>query len=204
MSTFDLKNFNIKEFDAVLACGLSQGLGQSDGQMCIEAAICKVLGMDHGDDPGCVAKSVRSFKISLNDKVWSSPQARADGLRDLGLAQLGSLGTIDDKQFVTKLAERLIRVLVPTLIRDLYPTNDKLLAAADRCEVEGPRYSALAARGLLRAADAAAAAAVAAADAAADAAVDARDKYLKLGAKIALDVLIEMKSPGVELLGASK
>jgi len=221
---FEVKQFDVEKFDAVLARGLSNGVGNPDGQMCIEAAICNVLGLPHGDDPGCVASSVRSFKIALNDKKWSSPAARAAGLRDLGLAQLGSKGTINDREFVTKLAEKLIRVLVPTLIRDLYPNKPELLAAADRCEAEGTKEAARAARDLLYAAAdadaaadaaayaaaaaaayaaayaAAAAAAAAAAYAAAYAKSKARDKYLNLGAKCALDVLIEMKSPGVALL----
>ena len=252
---FKLEDFDVKKFDAVLARGLSHGVGKPEGQMCIEAAICNVLGMDHGDDPGCVAKSVRNFKIALNDKKWSSPQARSEGLRDLGLAQLGSLGIVDDREFVNRLAQKLIRVMVPTLIRDLYAKDEGLMEVADRCEREGSRESALAVCDALRkkayAADAAAyadaayaaaytaaydaaytaayaayaadaaeaAAAYAAAYAAADAAdaaayaaraaeaaaADAKssDKYLCLGAKCDLDVLIDLKSPGCELLRVS-
>ena len=218
MNTFDVTTFAVDKFDAILARGLSNGLGKQDGQMCIEAAICNVLGLPHSDDPGCVAAAVRSFKIGLNDKAWSSPVARAEGLRDLGLAQLGSLGTVDDKQFVKLLAGKLIRVLVPTLVRDLYP--GKYTALCDACERDGTRESALALKDALRshayaaaaaadadaadatyasaAADAAAAHAAAAADASAAAA--ARDKYLRLAAKLALEVLVELKSPGVALL----
>ena len=221
---FNVKQFDVKKFDAILARGLSHGMGSQNGQMCIEAAICNVLGMEHSDDPKCVAKAVRSFKISLNDRSWSSPAARAEGLRDLGLAQLGSLGVIDDREFVKKLAEKLIRVMIPTLIRDLWATDADLMAVADECEKEGARESALKARDLLRKKSAAAYAAAAyAADAAYAYAADAayayayayaadaayasyaadaaRDKYLLLGAKCALDVLIELKSPGCELLG---
>jgi hypothetical protein len=209
---FNVETFPIDKFDAILnERGLSNGLGKAGGQICIEAAICEALGLDHGDDPGCVAKSVRSFKISLNDKKWSSPQARAKGLRDLGLAQLGSLGTINDIEFVKKLAEKLIRILVPTLIRELYQDKPDLMQVADRCEAEGTRESALAAKNLLRkhAAYAASYAADAAdaASYAADAAYAAprkyapQDRYLSLGAKCALEVLIEMKSPGCALLG---
>src|SRR6266702_1211962 len=71
--TFDVSTFNVKEFDRILSCGLSNGLGIRGSQVCIEAAICQVLGLPHGDDPGCVADSVRRFKIALNDASWSSP-----------------------------------------------------------------------------------------------------------------------------------
>src|SRR6266480_87978 len=101
---FDVNSFDVEKFDSILTRGLSAGLGEQSGQMCIEAAICATLGLPHGDKPTCVAKSVRDFKIALNDKRWSSAKARAEGLRDLGLAQLGSLGVVDDKQFTSKLA----------------------------------------------------------------------------------------------------
>ena len=119
MAAFDIGTFDVKLYDKIIARGLSTGVGRRDGQMCIEAAICTVLGLDHGDDPKCVAASVRSFKISLNDSQWSSTEARAAGLRDLGLAQLGSLGVVDD------------------------------LAAADRCEAEGTYEPAARAAGRL-------------------------------------------------------
>ena len=64
--------------------GLSKGLGeQAPGQMCVEAAVCYALGLPHGDDPGCVSPALRRLKIGLNDANWSSPQARAKGLRRL-------------------------------------------------------------------------------------------------------------------------
>ena len=47
-TVFDVKSFNITEFDRILACGLSKGMGERGKQVCIEAAICQVLGMDHG------------------------------------------------------------------------------------------------------------------------------------------------------------
>ena len=98
--TFKIKDFDVKKFDSILAAGLSKGLGSRGSQVCIEAAICQVLDLPHSDDPGCVAASVRSFKIRLNDSNWSSSKARAAGLRDLGLAQLGSLGVVDDFEFI--------------------------------------------------------------------------------------------------------
>jgi len=216
MKQFDVSTFDVPRFDAILSRGLSVGVGEREGQMCIEAAICTVLDLPHGDDPQCVTKSVRSFKISLNDREWSSPTARSTGLRDLGLAQLGSLGIVDSKEFATRLAKKTIGVMLPMLIREKHPTDLALLNAAQICENEGTLESALALRKFLwdAYADAyayvyvyvyTAAAAAAAADAAAAAAAYAyafpkTDKYLLLGAKLALDVLQELGSPGIALL----
>ncbi len=142
MATFDVNTFNVKEFDRILLLGLSRGLGVPGEQVCVEAAICQTLGLPHGDDPGCVAATVREFKIRLNDSKWTSPKARAKGLRDLGLAQLGSKGTISDQEFVTRLAEKTIRMLLPTMIRDCYPRNEKLLELAEVCEKVSNKESA--------------------------------------------------------------
>jgi hypothetical protein len=199
MEQFDVNTFNVSAFDAILARGLSYGLGETNGQMCIEAAICSVLGLPHGDDPGCVASVVRSFKISLNDSSWSSEKARAKGLRDLGLAQLGSKGVVDDVEFATRIAEKTIRVLVPMLLREVAGKDSKCMAAADRCEKEGSEDAASdAASYAASAARAASDAARAASDAARDA---ASDKYLLLMAGMGLEVLRELNSPGIALLG---
>ena len=74
---------------ATVDAGLSHGLGKAKpGFMCVEAAVCYALGLPHGDDPGCVSPAIRSLKITLNDRYWSSNEARAKGLRRLALAQL--------------------------------------------------------------------------------------------------------------------
>jgi len=134
---FAIKKFDIEKYDSILARGLSSGLGEREAQVCIEAAICEALGLPHGDDPGCVAVAVRSFKITLNDSRWSSEKARAEGLRDLGLAQLGSLGVVNDAEFSKRLAEQTIRVLIPKLFRQIFAGGKNLEAAALRCEKEG-------------------------------------------------------------------
>ncbi len=199
----------IKKFDTLVARGFSSGLGDRDGQMCVEAAICYALDLPHGDDPECVGHSVRSYKIRLNDAEWSSPQARAAGLRDLGIAQIGSRGIVDDTEFSTRLCEKTIRVLIPALFREIFSDGD-CLAAADRCEKEGSADSAARAASAAWAdsADRAASAAWAAAraDSAAWAAARAdsaawADKYLLLSASLALETLRELKSPGCAFIG---
>ena len=126
----------IPKFDAILERGLCSGVGKRDGQMCIEAAICAALDLPHSDKPSCVASAVRSYKIALNDQRWSSPQARAKGLRDIGIAQIGSKGVVDDKEFAKRLADKTARVLIPTLFREIFH-KPELLAVADRCAKEG-------------------------------------------------------------------
>jgi hypothetical protein len=157
----------VEKIDSILARGLCSGVGNRDGQMCVEAAVCAALDLPHGDDPGCVAASVRSFKISLNDSRWSSPKARADGLRNLAIAQLGSLGVIDDEEFAKRIAEKSIRVLIPQLFRELGCSTPEMKAAADRCEWEGTEEAAREARAAANAAADAANAAANAANAAA-------------------------------------
>jgi hypothetical protein len=185
---FDVTTFDVAEFDRILAQGLSKGLGERGDQVCIEAAICQVLHLPHGDDPGCVAAAVRSFKITLNDAAWSSPKARAAGLHDLGLAQLGSAGVVSDAEFAKRIAENTIRVLIPKLFRQVFPKDEKCMAAALRCELEGSEEAA--SEAAARASEAAWAAARAAAS----------NEYLILSASLALAVLRDLNSPGVKLL----
>jgi hypothetical protein len=156
-----------------VAAGLVSGMGVAEpGKMCVEAAVCYALGLPHGDDPGCVSPGLRALKIRLNDAQWSSPQARAQGLRRLAVAQLGSAGELDDQVFRARVVEMTIRRIVPMALRaaaQRVPTHaDALEAAAVRCEREGTHDAARQARSAAYAA--AAAAAASAADAAAAAA----------------------------------
>jgi hypothetical protein len=156
--------------------GLVNGLGKPQpGQMCVEAAVCYALGLPHGDDPKCVAPSLRHLKIKLNDSHWSSAKARAAGLRRLALVQLGSAGTLDEKEFVARCAMLSIRTCVPVALRAAATRfkgekRDALLEAANRCEAEPTLENARHARKAATAATADAADATAAATNAAAAA----------------------------------
>ena len=97
----------------VVDAGLSRGMGEErPGYMCIEAAVCYAMGLPHSDDPPCVAESVRYLKIALNDHdAWEThdeygnendAQARAEGLRRIAIAQLGS-NTLSDLKFLKRL-----------------------------------------------------------------------------------------------------
>lgn len=165
----------------VVNAGLVQGIGEPiPGEMCVEAAVCYALGLPHGDEPSCVAPAVRRLKIRLNDACWSSPQARAKGLRRLAIAALGSRGALDDVEFGTRVARLAIQTCVPTALRVVAQRRagaqrERLLQAAELCEREPTRKHALKARA---AAYAAAASAYAdAAYAATAAAYDASDAH---------------------------
>jgi hypothetical protein len=205
--------------------GLSSGLGiREPGEFCVEAAVCYALDLPHGDDPGCVAPALRSLKIALNDRPWSSRAARAKGLRRLAVAQLGSKGHLDEAEFRTRIVDLALRKSVPSALRSAASIckDEKhkaaLCEAANRCERDGTQQAVIDARAVAKAADADAAAyaATAAATAAAaygtygtyaaaaaadaDAAADARDKSLADYAEAVVQILIDMKAPGCEWL----
>jgi hypothetical protein len=168
---------HVNKIHELLDHGLVTGVGIPEpGKMCVEAAICFALGLPHGDDPQCVLPSIRRLKIGLNDSFrWTSNMARAEGLRRLAIAQLGSKGAVDEKEFVARLAAMTIRTIVPPCLRRLakhVKDPSRLLAAALRCEQEPTKANAEEAK------SAAAAAAAADADAyAAAAAAAAADAY---------------------------
>jgi hypothetical protein len=196
--------------------GLVQGLGKAEpGMMCIEAAVCYAMGLPHSDNPTCVGSAVRTFKIRLNDASWSSPAARAAGMRKLAVAQLGS-DAIDQRKFSNLVVLKTINKLLPVIFRDVAEKltgerKESLQVFASKMEeaysLEEGKKVVMAAK---NAADAAYAAAVAAADAtyatyvayyyAARAATVDTDKYLLLSAEIGLSALKELNSPGCEYL----
>ena len=117
---------------AVVDAGLVQGQGRPvPGQMCVEAAVCFALGLPHGDDPACVSPALRRLKIGLNDRAWSSNAARAKGLRRLAVAQLGSAGVLDDREFMRRVAEMTIRKAVPIGLRAAAKLNPKHATALE-------------------------------------------------------------------------
>ena len=129
----------------VVDAGLCVGLGNPvPGQMCIEAAVCYALGQPHSDEPECVHNAVRAFKIPLNDSLWSSNEARAQGMRRLAIAQLGTDDkSFDSKKFIEVLIEQTIRKIVPRALRASIKglksgaRRSALEEAAVRCERDG-------------------------------------------------------------------
>jgi hypothetical protein len=113
---------------SVVDKGLCKGLGSpKEGEMCIEAAVNYAMGLPHGDNPPCVGKAVRSLKISLNDRNWSSNTARAAGMRRLSIAQLGTAGQIDDREFIKALAQMTTQKIVPRAFRTAARVSGKIM-----------------------------------------------------------------------------
>src|SRR5271170_392014 len=117
-SNMQITRAHIDKINSLLDHGLVKGLGvQQEGKMCVEAAISYALGLKHGDDPGCVMEPLRRLKIRLNDSsYWTSNKARAEGLRRLAIAQLGSKG-MDEKDFAKRVAHMTIQTIVPSALR---------------------------------------------------------------------------------------
>jgi aminopeptidase N len=169
----------------IVDAGLVHGVGNPiPGQMCVEAAVCYALGLPHGDDPQCVAESLRVLKIRLNDSSWSSNLARAKGLRRLAVAQLGSAGILNEAEFTRLIIDNALGSTVPRALRIAASVQRDpkhkaaLIEAASRCERERSRKAASDALATASAANAAAACAAAACAAcAADADANAAAAY---------------------------
>jgi len=188
----------------VVDAGLVKGVGNRKlGEMCVEAAVCFALGEKHGDEPTCVDPILRAFKIGLNDAEWSSTKARANGLRRLALAQLGSAGAFDATDFAHRLTMMTVNKIVPRVLRVAAAMklpgkhSEALEQAAKACESaetsDAASYAA-------RAASDAASAASYAASAASDAASAASDKELATVAEDVVQILIAMNVPGIQWL----
>ena len=159
---------------ATVDAGLVHGIGEPvPGRMCVEAAVCYALGQPHGDEPTCVGRAVRAYKIRLNDSGWSSNAARAKGMRRVAIAQLGS-DKIDQQAFREYVALHVVRRIVPIAARAAAKLNPShagaILALVSACEAAAclpdAQQASLQLRQALRAYAAAADAAAYAADAA--------------------------------------
>ena len=221
---------NIDKLNALLDHGLVKDLGVPEpGKMCVEAAVCAALGLPHGDDPGCVIDSLRNVKIALNDSdMWDSNQSRAEGLRRLAIAQIGTRGAINEGKFARRVVTLAIRVVVPIALRVLADETDgehaqALRDIADKCEANPIKENARQAEEVADAypADATDAThsaynAVLYATIAADAYTAANvtyaaiyaagatgtEKVLRDFAEGVVQILIDMKAPGCAWLGA--
>lgn len=96
-------------YNAILDLGLSAG----PGKMTVDHAI---LTANPGYDPSVAPEGVWNFMLALNDANWSSPAARANGLRALGL-QIATLGLVDDAEFTRQLVFLAITEVLPVILR---------------------------------------------------------------------------------------
>lgn len=103
----------------IIPQGLTKGLGEPEpGQMCVEAAVNYAMGAEHSDEPDCVGEAVRAFKIALNDMPWPTKEARASGMIEIAVAQLGS-NKLDQAEFIRKLYHKIVTEIANPLELEL-------------------------------------------------------------------------------------
>jgi len=209
----------VNKINSLLDKGVTSGLSKDPkpGEMCVEQVICYALGEEITDRPSCVDEEVRWFVISLNDRNWSSPSARAEGMRELSIAQLGSK-FLNQWEFLDKLSFRLITKLLPAMFRalgeekwekeikslekakDLKKAKKAAAKIASVIDVDSDTIAAArATRDTYYAVHYIACGAYAASYAAD--ATKTGDKYLKMVAHLGVEVLKDMKSPGCQFIG---
>lgn len=142
MSQEMLTEARIRKILSVVDAGLICGMGvPRPGKMCVEAAVCYALGEPHSDSPSCVGPVVRNFKTNLNDCTWPDSAARAAGLREIAIAQLGS-DSIDQEEFARLMLKEIAKEMVPDILREassLAPAHAEILnQLADGFETEQP------------------------------------------------------------------
>ena len=187
----------IRKLLATVDAGLTAGVGVPEpGKMCVEAAIAFALGEPHSDGPTCVHPVVRAGKIALNDCAWSSDLARAQGLRRVAIAQLGST-KIDYVKYVTLLAQYTHDEIVP-LAAESAKTAAEYAESAESAAQYAAKTAAEYAESAAQYAEYAAQSAKAAryAKTAQYAAQSDRDAALRLSADLMVRALKECGSPG--------
>jgi hypothetical protein len=162
----------------IVSRGLTDGVGVPGGMLCIESAIAEAMGEPHGDEPSCtIGTPQRDYGVRLNDAQWSSPQARAAGMLDYGIAHLGAVSLTEEQQsrwreiVVTRTIGEIVPIALRAAARAVPSHAGALESAARRCETERTREAAQDAYAAAAAATAADAYAYAAAYAAAAARV---------------------------------
>jgi len=217
----------VNSIHSLLDKGVTSGLSKKPkpGNMCVEQVISYALGDKINDEPSCVGYEVRIFVTRLNDRSWSSNSARAEGMRELAIAQLGS-NSLDQKEFLDRFYFAVLTKMLPSMFR--YFGEEKwekeiksLEGAKDLKEAMEASYAAVYAASFVNADDAVryatlyttkedyathyatqAAYSTQAAYIASYAAnlTKTGDKYLCMVAHLAVEVLKEMKSPGYQFL----
>lgn len=119
------------KLNEVLNHGLVTGVGDPEpGKFCAEAAVCYVLGEPHSDRPSCVADADRSLVIRLNDGFPGTEQERAEALRLILLAHLGTNGK-SRVAWARRIAIETVRVILPLALEaaaSIHPQEAHALA----------------------------------------------------------------------------
>lgn len=119
--SFEITPDLVSKINTLLNEGLVRGKGvPSPGNMCVEAAICYALDLDHSDDPQCVNYALRSYKINLNDAYWSTKTARGKGMKRLAILQLGTSEGFDEAYFAEQLVLRSINTVLALYLKERY------------------------------------------------------------------------------------
>lgn len=100
-----------EQLEEIFARGLVSGIGTEE-QTCLEGAIGLVMHGRLNSNPSCVADPDRTWGIVINFAKWSSPQARAEALLPVALAQIGTAGT-DRARWVELVALGTARRVLP-------------------------------------------------------------------------------------------
>jgi len=202
----------VNKIHCLLDKGVTPGFSKDPkpGNMCLEQAVSYALEEEITGHPSCVGEEVRAFVTCLNDVRWSSPSARAEGMRDLAIAHLGS-NSLDQNEFIDKLVFAVITKMLPAMFRDLGEERWK----KEIKSLEGAKDLEEAIKAAYDAADAACYVALSAACAASYAvfatyavnavcyaadATNTGDKYRSMVAHLVVEVLKDMKSPGCQFL----
>ncbi len=168
--------------DRILDRGLCSGHGDGKTTFCAEQAVAVICGLpvtDHPDE--CVTPAVSAFGRRLNDGRWADEKVRAAGMRDFLIAQIGSKGVVDGKEFARRIALETTRRVLPLWLRSAKLDESFVVACEQAKNLKAARVAGRAAQkeawkkrnAAAAAAYAAAAYAAAYADAAASAAADA-------------------------------
>lgn len=129
-----IEQHHINRIHELLDLGLVKGGGPPEpGKMCVEQVINYALDLPHSDTiPNCVSEFFNKQKIKLNDCSWSSPKTRAEGMRKIAIAQLGSVA-INNEVAKETFRKNLNKYCLPYLIKkhlEQSPNDKRLLVAS--------------------------------------------------------------------------
>lgn len=101
----------------LIARGLGAGIGDGETITCVEGAIALASGEGLTDEPSCAHEVDRAWAIGINDAGWSTPQARAEALLPIALAQIGTAGT-DRRAWAEAVVLGTTRRVLPVVLRE--------------------------------------------------------------------------------------
>jgi hypothetical protein len=126
-----------KSINGALCRGAGSGQSQN---VCVMQAIARAVGLPTSNDQveECVGSVVGAFNRKLNDCYWSSDVARAEGMKRLGVASIGS-NQLNQMEYGKLMFLRGTQKLLPFVFREIAKIKDgnykaELKKHADLCE----------------------------------------------------------------------